>query len=639
MTWAAHILLALLSLIATGSPQGGPHERDRGVDVTLHELRVDAEHPHAVHPTKLAVPNAIALPQHAVNAAVDLDDELEGRHVEVADERPERMLPPHPHPELLTRQVPPQERLARGGSLAHRASERDERKQRRGLGCVHARPQRKFHDNASRSPRPPEALAGNFRARACTHPRPRSDRSFLSFDRGRAPPKRPATSARAPLGSHLRASAPRRTHLRFMTAFFQTPSAERSDGREGARTRGASPLGRAAFRRGGEASTSAGSSTLAYNGRGRLISVTHPTVNNTTNAEYYAYDSQMRRIGRFGTVNGAASTTDYEYFVWDGANLVASIDKTNAVHDSWLFEGVDQPLRISTSGLQYYYELDLAGNVRRLRRTDGSDGGGYRYSAFGQEYAHDTQAPTPAIDQPLRWKARQWSDFGQLYDVRARWWSPQLGVFTAIDRFAHHDGRSTLWGWAHQGPTRWRDTTGLMGLPVTPLPAPPPGPSLYLVPAASNDAVVSLGGAAANDVTAAAAGGGAIEAVGAGGIAVAYGALGAWFYIDVTSGPAADEGPDEGGAPDPFEASKTHRWILSATRVGRSTVSYPCSIEGWDLGQLEEAAFELCESIRERERDAEAHGGYDRNHAKRVLDETQLLKRIQDAIHSFEGVE
>ena len=132
-----------------------------------------------------------------------------------------------------------------------------------------------------------------------------------------------------------------------MTAFFQTPSAERSDGREGARTRGASPLGRAAFRRGGEASTSAGGApTLAYNRRGRLISLTHPTVNNTTNAEYYGYDAQMRRIGRFGMVNGAASPTDYEYFVWDGANLVASIDKTNHVNESWLFEGVDQPLRI-----------------------------------------------------------------------------------------------------------------------------------------------------------------------------------------------------------------------------------------------------------------------------------------------------
>ena len=95
-----------------------------------------------------------------------------------------------------------------------------------------------------------------------------------------------------------------------------------------------------------------------------------------------------------------------------------------------------------------------------MRRTDGSDGGGYRYSAFGQEYAHDTQAPTPAIDQPLRWKARQWSDFAQLYDVRARWWSPQLGVFTSVDELSLLDKGSSLWGWARQSPIRFSDPSG-----------------------------------------------------------------------------------------------------------------------------------------------------------------------------------
>src|SRR6185503_7866672 len=99
--------------------------------------------------------------------------------------------------------------------------------------------------------------------------------------------------------------------------------------------------------------------------------------------------------------------------------------------------GVDQPLRVAYTAARYYYEVDLAGNVRRLRGPDGSDQGGYRYTAFGAEYGHDCslpatpgcQAPTPAVTQPLRWKARYWSDFAQLYDRRARWWSPQMAVF------------------------------------------------------------------------------------------------------------------------------------------------------------------------------------------------------------------
>jgi RHS repeat-associated protein len=107
-------------------------------------------------------------------------------------------------------------------------------------------------------------------------------------------------------------------------------------------------------------------------------------------------------------------------------------------------------------GLKYFYEVDLAGNVRRLRRPDGSDAGGYRYSAFGTQYA----GPAPAVDQPLRWKGRWWSDFGGVYDVRARQWSPALGAFTSVDEFQFHDARSTLWGWPNQNPTRYADKTG-----------------------------------------------------------------------------------------------------------------------------------------------------------------------------------
>ena len=121
-----------------------------------------------------------------------------------------------------------------------------------------------------------------------------------------------------------------------------------------------------------------------------------------------------------------------------------------------MFEGVDRPLRLKVGGLKYFYELDLAGNVRRLRRPDGSDAGGYRYSAFGTQYA----GPAPAVDQPLRWKGRWWSDFGGVYDVRARQWSPALGAFTSVDEFVFHDARSTLWGWPNQNPLAFDDPSG-----------------------------------------------------------------------------------------------------------------------------------------------------------------------------------
>jgi RHS repeat-associated protein len=94
--------------------------------------------------------------------------------------------------------------------------------------------------------------------------------------------------------------------------------------------------------------------------------------------------------------------------------------------------------------------------VRHLFASGGSDLGGYRYSAFGQ-----TLEDTTTITQPLRWKGR-WSSpvAGGTYDVRARQWSPELGIFLSVDEFEMHDAKTTLWGWPNQSPVRYADTTG-----------------------------------------------------------------------------------------------------------------------------------------------------------------------------------
>jgi RHS repeat-associated protein len=100
-----------------------------------------------------------------------------------------------------------------------------------------------------------------------------------------------------------------------------------------------------------------------------------------------------------------------------------------------------------------------------------SEPGLYRYTAFGEAYTNDTTdypAPTGVNALPVRWKGR-WLAYSanmgtanqvELYDMRARWWSPQLGVFVSVDQFAYHDPNSTLWGWGGQSPLRWNDPSG-----------------------------------------------------------------------------------------------------------------------------------------------------------------------------------
>ncbi|MBS2015263.1 MAG: hypothetical protein JST00_20415 [Deltaproteobacteria bacterium] len=94
--------------------------------------------------------------------------------------------------------------------------------------------------------------------------------------------------------------------------------------------------------------------------------------------------------------------------------------------------------------------------LRALRASGGASVGGYRYSAFGK-----LVEDTTTIDQPLKWKGRWYSPIaGGTYDVRARQWAPEAGVFLAIDEYEWHDSRTTLWGWPGGNPTRYPDPTG-----------------------------------------------------------------------------------------------------------------------------------------------------------------------------------
>lgn len=164
---------------------------------------------------------------------------------------------------------------------------------------------------------------------------------------------------------------------------------------------------------------------------------------------YQVDDSLNRWFEQQGTAK--------RFFVYEGANRVATFDESGALAESVLFAGLDHPLRLKTPTATIYFELDLAGNVRRLRGPNGTDLGGYRYTAFGK-----TLEDTSSVAQPLRWKARPLVVLGgvETYDMRARQWIPELGAFLSIDEFEFQSRRTTLWGWPGQNPIRLRDSFG-----------------------------------------------------------------------------------------------------------------------------------------------------------------------------------
>jgi RHS repeat-associated protein len=198
--------------------------------------------------------------------------------------------------------------------------------------------------------------------------------------------------------------------------------------------------------------------TLEYDKRGRVIAVRRQSGADTL-VDRFRYDERHRRYGRFKETNGASS--GIEFYAYEGDDLVGVLDNGGAVRESYLFDGIDHPLRLKRAGASTYYEFDLASNVRRLRGAGGADEGGYRYSAFGLSRLNDPATPVPSLDQPLRWKGRWFEGYGlELYDVRARWWSAATAAFLGIDEFAYHDGSGSLWAWPGQNPVAFSDPTG-----------------------------------------------------------------------------------------------------------------------------------------------------------------------------------
>jgi RHS repeat-associated protein len=217
---------------------------------------------------------------------------------------------------------------------------------------------------------------------------------------------------------------------------------------------------------------------VALDGAGRVTSLVGQTIAwdfsgllRSIGASTIDYDSYYRRI-----------RTDGEYYIYEGQNRVASIGGPSAsvplgdIHSTFLYAGIDHPLRVAqiridTSNpspnvtieqrspvLQGFYEIDLAGNVRRLRAPGGDDRGSARYSAFGQTLEQTINWTV----SPLFWKGRWRDSYGgvEVYDMRARQWAPELAAFLSHDALALHHYQSTIWGWPGQNPGRWRDWTG-----------------------------------------------------------------------------------------------------------------------------------------------------------------------------------
>jgi RHS repeat-associated protein len=195
------------------------------------------------------------------------------------------------------------------------------------------------------------------------------------------------------------------------------------------------------------------SATYGYDAQNRLTSATVGGV-----AMTFKYDGLNRQVSR--TVGG---TTTYN--IWDGWHLVEeylSGGSTSAVYLNGP-GGVIIGAQVTTGQFNYYYQ-DGSGSTSHIADSSGQLEEWYRYDLQGTPFFYDANNnQLSASNYSVRhlFVGQQWYKEIGLYDLRNRFYSPDIGRFLQPDPIGFWGDRSNLYRYCANNAVTRRDPFGL----------------------------------------------------------------------------------------------------------------------------------------------------------------------------------
>ncbi len=171
-----------------------------------------------------------------------------------------------------------------------------------------------------------------------------------------------------------------------------------------------------------------------YNSENQLIQISTPGAGTVK----YAYDGLGRRIQK--DVNGTKTK-----YVYDNEDIVAEYNTSNVLQATYLHgPGIDEPIRMTRGGQDYYYHADGLGSITELTNSTGTVVQTYKYDSFGniveqtpvlrsQTRKQFGEAGGDGITNPFTYTGREFdSESGLLY-YRARYYDSRIGRFLQED--------------------------------------------------------------------------------------------------------------------------------------------------------------------------------------------------------------
>lgn len=209
----------------------------------------------------------------------------------------------------------------------------------------------------------------------------------------------------------------------------------------------------AAYDNDGNMTTGLDGSGYTFDAQNRLVSATK-----SGNTEAFAYDGLNRQVSR--TIGSASPL----YNVYDGWDLIGEYNPGSTMPLNAYLNGAGGLAKLMTASSSFYYYQDASGCTSHLADNSGHLVEWYRYDLQGTPVVYDpfNIIRTGGSIFGIRhlFTGQQWySDIG-LYDLRNRFYSPDMGRFLQTDPIGHAGGNH-LYRYCANNPVRWIDPMGL----------------------------------------------------------------------------------------------------------------------------------------------------------------------------------
>jgi len=207
----------------------------------------------------------------------------------------------------------------------------------------------------------------------------------------------------------------------------------------------------AAYDNNGSLTTGVDTSTYTYDAQNRLTSASKNGVTMSL-----TYDGLNRQVSR--TTNGVTT-----YSVWDGWDLVQEyhMSGNTVVEDASYLYGVTGLVKnLKTNN--YYYQ-DGSGSTSHLANSTGTLLEWYRYDLQGTPVFYDAnnnQRTASAYGVRHLFTGQQWYSEVGLYDLRNRFYSPDIGRFLQPDPIGFDGDATNLYRYAGNNPVTYGDPSG-----------------------------------------------------------------------------------------------------------------------------------------------------------------------------------